>query len=193
MDIKIATTKKKLNEIYSFRFKIYITELEKHFLVNDKTIRILKDEIDSSALQLYSEVDGNIVATMRCNIKPLTEEIRLNFDIVNQPSSLNCKYARLDRFMIHKDYRGSNLSISYMDWLYRYGLKNNVVVALIMVEPKLVNFYKRYGFEVYAEATVNSKTKNKRILCSLNLKNRNKLMKSRSPFLSILDSSKGSI
>jgi len=183
MDIKIATTKTKLNEICRFRYQIYITELEKHFLVNDKENQLLIDEIDSSALH----------STMRCHIKPLTQEIKLKFGIIEESSSLNCQYARLDRFMIHKEYRGSRLSNSYMDWLYRYGLKNKVIVALIKVEPKLVNFYKRYGFEVYAEATVNSKTNNRRLLCSLNLRNRKKLKKNRSPFLSILDSTKSSI
>ena len=124
---------------------------------------------------------------MRCNIKPITKEEKYKFKLSDKVNSSNYWYAKLDRFMIQKEHRGSSISSCYMEWLYRYGLEHNVVIALIKIEPKLLNFYKRYGFEEYDETTVNCNYENRRILCSLNLLDRKNLRTKRSPFLGIFD------
>jgi len=186
MEIKIAKTKIEKEAIFLFRYEIYINELGKFFLNKNKADNKFSDELDDDAYIIYSEdQSGNIIGCVRfliqCQDERLTRKYKLQKDFQDN------KLIQIDRFMIDKKHRGSSLSLRFMLWMYKFALKCNVHTCLIEVEPHLVKLYQKLGFVEYDESYVNNDKSRRRILCFLELRDKNALEKVGSPLLAILN------
>ena len=167
--IKIATTKAEKSEIFKFRYRVYINELNKHFLLTSQGDEELKDNLDRKAINIYSEKNGQVIACMRCTLQKFDDRLCNRFGITLL--SENIIYAQLDRFMLHPDYRGTRIAANYMNWIYKFGLTNNVQIALIEVEENLISLYKAIGFIPYRTTCIENDPKEVRIQMYLNMNN----------------------
>jgi len=169
IDIKIAKTEEENHKIFKFRYDIYIKELNKEFLINSDQSKALTDDLDKEAYNLYSVVDEKIVGCMRCTLQNYDDRLSSKFGL--KFISENIRYAQLDRFMLANNLRGTKMAVNYFTYIYRFGLMNNVQIALIEVEEKLMRLYKAIGFTPYREVDLQNNSKSKRIQMYFNLNN----------------------
>jgi len=180
-EIKRAITPAEKARVYQFRYKIYIEELNKRFLNYCDSSCQLYDALDEEADNFYYEHNGEIVGVLRCSISKINERLKAKFGVNNIDN--NILLAQLDRFMVHKDFRKTNLSIFFINWIYKFGLKNNVQVALLEAEESLVGLYQRLGFKAYRTVDLDANKSIKRIQMYLHLNNQKYLMENKSIFL----------
>lgn len=178
IEIKLAKTGLEEAAIFKFRYEVYIKELGKFFLKKTKNQKSLSDELDDRAYNFYYENSGKIKACLRCVIQKPNSRLKNKFglDLIDD----NFLVAQLDRFMVDKDYRGKRIALYFFEWVYKFGLRNNVQLALIEAEECLVKLYIALGFKVYRTIYLDNEGKLKRYQLYLNLQDYENLRMSRS-------------
>ena len=68
-NIKMATADEERQQIFLFRYHVYITEMGKRPAGADHENKLFRDELDDSACLLYAEADGQLVGTVRFNYR----------------------------------------------------------------------------------------------------------------------------
>lgn len=187
MKIVIANTEKDKRKIFEFRFKIYIEELDKTFLLNKSNSKLLFDDLDDKAVNVFAEIDNKIVACLRCKVQKMDQRLCNKFGDFGGSITSDTVFAQIDRFMVSPKYRGTNVALQMMVWIYKYGLENRVDIALVEVEKALVKLYEGCGFIPFRKSHVSGKSDEKRTQLSLKLRDRNNLKSSNSFFLQVLD------
>lgn len=112
--IGIAETKEEKLEIYRFRHRVYIEEMQKQPKLRDPKKKLLFDEMDEWTFLLYAKVGEELIGTMRVNIGPIkqfpTEIIQsLSLDRFRdfQKYREEPKYALTTKLMVSQKYRNS--------------------------------------------------------------------------------------
>ena len=111
-DIKVARSDKDREQIFRFRYDVYVTEMGKSPAEADHDKKIIRDELDNDAHLLYAEDEGQIVGTVRLNCRskrkfPAVWEQR--YDIEKFAPSFGDHISMTSRMMVAKDYRGSSV------------------------------------------------------------------------------------
>lgn len=149
--IKLATTEKEKWKIYSFRYSIYIEELNKSFLQHDQQQKILTDEYD---------VEPDVHQISLLNGDELVGCLRLRYPHANDPtlksylpakSELKYRYSISDRLMIKKECRNTMAISLLMNYTYNKNIRDGIDFGLIEVEPHLIRLYSKFGFHIGKE------------------------------------------
>ena len=68
LKVQVATTPEEKREVYQFRYRVYIEEMKKSLRYANHTEKVLKDQLDETAMLLYIKFENEIVATVRKNL-----------------------------------------------------------------------------------------------------------------------------
>lgn len=187
MKILKADSDESKRRIFEFRYKIYVDELNKTFLPNKSSKNLLFDDLDKESLNIYAEVNNEIIACLRCKKQKIDQRLINKFGLFDKSVSSDTVYAQIDRFMVTPKYRGTKVTLLMMSWIYNYGLENFVDIALVEVEENLVKLYTKVGFVYSRQSYVHSEPDQKRTQLMLRLLDRDNLVNSKSFFLPLLD------
>ncbi len=159
--VGFTTDVKRKEQIYRFRYEVYIEELGKSFEEADDEKRWLKDDLDETAILFYVESEGKIIASSRMNHGKTTcfsekwkKLYRLdkfsNYDMENISLS--------SRIMVANEWRGSLALGSMLSEIYLYARREGVKFDFCNCSPFLLEFYEHLGYRRYIEGFVDEDT-----------------------------------
>ncbi len=190
ISLSIAETPEEREDIFRFRYRIYVEELGKYALSSaDSGNQILRDELDDTATLFQARKGGEIVGTLRLNRGSeglLRKERFQAYDLGPflsryRPEELSFS----SRLMVASEMRGTTVLGKILSYAYEYDLDNGVLFDFCHCEPNLVPVYQHLGYQTYThnfEAT----EMGYRIPLALYLWDARHLRRTRSPFARIL-------
>ena len=189
-DIKIAGSQKEKDAVFSFRYEVYVEELQKNHIQADHQQRMIYDQADSFSLLYYCMKESALISRVRSQRGAegsFRNEDATYFQIDDFEQV--CHYhemAIVDRLMVAKSHRHGPLGHEMMLATYLDGLRLGTKVCFITCEEKLLNMYFRYGFRRYGQPAALSNGEG-RFKLVLYLCDRAYLQQAGSPFLPYLD------
>ncbi|MBW4455980.1 MAG: GNAT family N-acetyltransferase [Nostoc indistinguendum CM1-VF10] len=150
-DIKIATHKQEKEEIYKFRYQIYIEEMHRSCHA-DRENKVLLDSMDSekSVLVYVKHINNQVIATARINYRRnskfrFEEEYGIKEFLPYFPNFIS----NTSKLMIHKDYRHNRITLNFLNYLFKLVLKAGIVFDFIDCVEPLYKFYSKLGYRRY--------------------------------------------
>jgi len=155
-----ALTPEEREQIYQFRYQIYVEEMNRYHSIADHAAKQLKEEIDDqSRLYLVTEND-RVVGSMRFtwggdaelperliqqyDLKPFIERIPQDQIVIGE------------RFMVLSEYRGTDLLFRMFQTYLEFVNQHRIQLIFGDCEPHLLNLYLGLGFRTYTTHNVNS-------------------------------------
>jgi predicted GNAT family N-acyltransferase len=151
--IKTAETEQERQRIFRFRYEIYVKEMGKTPDCADNTKQILCDKLDEWAVLLYSEVDGEVVGTVRLNYlegQAYPEHWNQIYRIPFFSKTFGERVSIISRMIVAKAWRGSTVSGLLLAALYRKGREMGSRLGFCNCVPSLLDFYEQIGFRRFA-------------------------------------------
>ena len=145
LQIKIAQSREELEEVYAFRYSIYIQELNKTFLHHDDEKKILTDEFDDDAFHICVFHDEELIGALRLRY-PKVNDMEMNQLSILMALQKKYKLSVLSRLMIKRKYRHTAAILSLMNYTYDKNIRDGIDFGVIEVENHLVAMYKKFGF-----------------------------------------------
>lgn len=153
MKVEIAVTPKEKQEIYRFRYKVYIEEMRKRIRYANHTERTLRDALDETAMLLYVRLKNEIVATLRKNFlssTSLSDHLSQTFKIEQFAAAFPRHVLSFSsRLMIASELRNSLLLNLIVMEFYRDARARNLQFDFSHAAPWLVPFYENLGYRRY--------------------------------------------
>lgn len=189
IEILEATTPDEKEQVFRFRYQIYVEERGKRFHDADHADKKLRDAWDDSANILFARNDGQIVGSLRNNrldqvkIEPsLSSRLCLDTFLAAYPGSV---LSFCSRFVIAPSHRSSLAVAQLVMAIYRFGLTTGVEFCLLYCAPGLIGLYERLGFRRYCGNYLKDDT-GIQIPMALVIRDEAHLRATSSPFLSLL-------
>jgi CRP-like cAMP-binding protein/predicted GNAT family N-acyltransferase len=153
VQVRFARTEDELSAIYRLRYATYVEELHLYASQADHTRRWLTDTEDAAAHQLYAEVDGQVVGTLRIHLgstAPLPEPLARRFELERfYPHVPVEKLCVVGRFMVRQDMRGTAVPYRLIQESIRFQLEQGMELTICDCQPHLLNLYTSLGFRPY--------------------------------------------
>ncbi len=155
MDIQVrfAGTEDERGAIYRLRYATYVEEMHLYTRVADQERRWLYDPEDTQALQLYAQVDGEVVGAMRLHLgqlDPIPEALVARFALERfTPMVPREQQCVVGRFMVRRDMRGTAVPFQLIHESIRFQLERGLELAFCDCQPHLLNLYTSLGFRPY--------------------------------------------
>lgn len=147
--VQIANTPSVLEQIFRFRYKIYIEELDKNHLEADHEQQMLFDVDDFRSLITYVSDGDTIVGSLRCQTSFEVRHLE-KMQIVNLLPYINLENITIvGRLMVSADRRGQIIGFQLMNHIYNYGIIHDCHLCFIEIAPDILNIYQRLGFRQY--------------------------------------------
>ena len=149
--IKRALSEQELEDIYRFRYRVYVEEMNRKQEYADHKRRTVVEPLDTSA-QLYGIwTDKEIVGTVRFNIAAATDTgyyaDLYSLDVVAPYYSAHTSLTT--KLMVAKTHRNLKLAVSLACTLYRDGKVAGMEFDFIDCNDHLVPFFKYMGYRMY--------------------------------------------
>lgn len=147
--IKEALTSADWEEVYRFRYGIYVEEMDRPQKYADHKRKLIQEPLDRSGhvLAAYTE-DGNMVGTVRFNVG-VDKHFGLYVDLYHLKEFGQFFPSRISittKLMVAAEYRKTRLAISLATECYVRGLKLGTCFDCIDCNEPLVSFFKRLGY-----------------------------------------------
>jgi len=153
-----TTTQAKKEEIYHFRYQVYVEELGKTIGCADDTKKWLTDELDETAILFFVEVEGKIIATSRMNHGAMTtfSDYWRKIYRLDEFEEYSKEHISLSsRIMVAKEWRGSLALGSLLFEIFSYARKLGIKFDFCNCSPSLVEFYEHLGYRRYVDGFMN--------------------------------------
>ncbi len=149
--VSLATSPAEREEIYRFRYQIYVEEMGKSPPEADHRCRLFRDSFDGdSRLYALRDVDGALVGTLRLNrlceldcpdeaLKPIPMQPLLNHAPIETLSYTS-------RLMLRRDWRGGGGVALLFNRCFGDALQSGVRFDLCHANPGLVELYEQLGY-----------------------------------------------
>ncbi len=143
-----------IEEIYAFRYGIYIQELQKDLPWADHERRLLPDPYDCGATHIAVRRRGDrVVGCVRLHFgrdipSDFLEAMQVT-DFVRRDSQ-RCCYA--SKFMVERELRGHGVALLMIRAMIDFGISAGVEYALFHCNPKLVRLYEKLGFRLFGKS-----------------------------------------
>ncbi|MFN8236637.1 MAG: GNAT family N-acyltransferase [Chitinophagales bacterium] len=187
--IHTAKTNDEKEEIYRFRYKIYIEELKKLHFVADHNKKQLYDEADNYCAVYYVKNNDGIIGTCRAIRGTDGQFTESDISIFNisfiEQFIEHEKIAVVNRLIIDKSYRHTNLVHQLFLESYLGGLKEGTRICFVTCDSMLLHMYIKYGFRTFSDP-VQLNNKQTRFLLFLSLCDLSYLKSINSPFVPYL-------
>lgn len=153
IQMKIATTEKEKNQIYQFRYKIFVEEMTTPVHAADHKRKMIIDDLDKHSTLIYALIGSKIIATSRVTIGDidqfpdwLASIFSLNkfkdmlHDYPNRNIGLTTKMA------IDPAYRGSTVMFRLIAEMYKIYNDHQIQFSFGGGNPRLIQLYERVGY-----------------------------------------------
>jgi predicted GNAT family N-acyltransferase len=160
--VKIAITPEEKEQIYRFRYRIYVEEMRKKPQTADHNQRTIADSLDESGILLYSINEDHIIATLRRNFLDDTElpqTIQQKFSIAEYTAAFPKQELSLStRLMVEPKWRRSTAVGAIVAEAYRQGRDRHLQFDFVHCAPWLVPFYENLGYRRYTNHFIDEDT-----------------------------------
>jgi ubiquinone/menaquinone biosynthesis C-methylase UbiE len=154
--VQEVTSKADLEEVYRFRYRVYVDELHKPLPSADHERRVVTDELDEHARVLVAVDDsaGNIVGTVRTMFgarHPLPDEILDRLKLRPMVAALGMEHiTHSGTFMVDPAYRGLTIASQLVMHMVQLGFEVDTLADVCVAELALVKPYYQLGYRPYA-------------------------------------------
>jgi predicted GNAT family N-acyltransferase len=184
LTIRQAETSEDREQVYRFRYEIYVKEMGKPMPGADHARWMLRDEGDEQATHLMALDGGELVGALRIiwGSTEIPESYRAWYglgDFANFPATA---FSFTGRLMVLPGLRNSLTASALAGEAFRIGCERGVKFDFIHTTPPLVRFFERLGHRRYRADFVDPDL-GPRIPMVLALEEREHLDKCRSPLL----------
>jgi predicted GNAT family N-acyltransferase len=153
ISIETARRKSEKQEIYQFRYQVYVTEMAKP-IIGKHSQDMINDALDDSSLLLYARDNTGIIGTLRLTFgesKDFPVDLADIFDMKKAETTLrqhytSVKFCLSTKLAIKKNYRSSQLLYMFIVEAYKHFRKNNVQFNFSGCNPYLIPMYEQMGF-----------------------------------------------
>jgi len=153
VQVRFARTEDELAAIYRLRYATYVEELHLYTSQADHTRRWLADAEDAAAHQLYAEVEGQVVGTLRLHLGgtgAIPASLATRFELERfSPQVPVEKLCVVGRFMVRRDMRGTAVPYRLIQESIRFQLEQGLELTVCDCQPHLLNLYTSLGFRPY--------------------------------------------
>lgn len=145
--IQRATSLADREAVFGLRYRVYVEEMRRPQKDADHSARRIEDALDSFARIFAATVNGDVVATVRCNvlgegdIGPYREWYAIDREHAHSPLA-----SITTRFMVDPAYRRSGLAVDLTAAIYHHALDEGVEWDYIDCNPHLLHFFTRLGY-----------------------------------------------
>ncbi len=160
IEIRFAETVADKQAVFRHRYEIYVEEMDRYRAISDNENRVMIEDVDANSRFLIAEEEGEIVGAMRWTWggdHPFTERHVEQYSL--QPFVDKMPQEQLivgERFMISKEYRGSNLLFRMFCRYLEFCNDHRIQLVFGDCEPHLLNLYVGLGFRPFSEHNINS-------------------------------------
>jgi hypothetical protein len=149
--IKRAVNEQELEDIYRFRYRVYVEEMNRKQKYADHERKMVVEPLDASA-RLYGIWTGKeIVGTVRFNVAAATDtgyyDDLYSLDVVGPQYSAHTSLTT--KLMVAKTHRNLKLAVSLACTLYRDGKKAGMEFDFIDCNDHLVPFFEYLGYRMF--------------------------------------------
>lgn len=147
--IRLATSHDELEQIYHFRYRIYVEEMQRKQHYADHVRRRIRDPLDDFAINLAAwDPSGNVVGIIRANRADAGDlgNYERFYEMDTAGSAHPTCTSITTRFMVLPEYRRSTLAVRLAIAVYEYGLVRGVAYNFIDCNDHLVPVFQGLGF-----------------------------------------------
>ncbi|MEM8736191.1 MAG: GNAT family N-acetyltransferase [Planctomycetota bacterium] len=147
--IRLATSGEDLAQVYRFRYKIYIEEMERRQLYANHSAKCIVDPLDKTGYTLAAWKDGQVVATVRNN--HFGEEAATEYtELYGLPcKDINSRTVFTTRLMVAPSFRRGTLATRVCIQLYREALSRGTTTAYLDCNSHLVDYFAGLGYRTH--------------------------------------------
>lgn len=156
--IVVAKTAKEQQQLFHFRYQVYVEEMGKRPLGADYTNKLIKDEMDDWGWLIYAEVDSQIIGTARLNIgmsKQFPLKIVSIFSMPKFDEFFNnnglTPIGLATKVIVSPKYRNSSVFYLLVMKLYEKIREQQIDFCFGGCNPYLLSFYEKLGFRRYTQ------------------------------------------
>lgn len=154
IQIEIVSEQQQREEIYSFRYSIYVEEMGRTQLHADREKKRICEPLDDKAILFAAYENGEIVGTSRVNYSKDSDfgyyHDFYEIDKIGQYHSQ--RTCITTKFMVKSEYRKGTLAVRLVASGYANALKAGIRYNFIDVNPHLINFFMRLGYRFHKDA-----------------------------------------
>jgi predicted GNAT family N-acyltransferase len=155
LSVKVATTSEEREQIYRFRYQVYVEEMRKKPKTANHIDRTIIDLLDETGILLYITHKDQIIATLRRNFLDaleLPENIQKRFSIAEFTQTFPTQELSIStRLMVAPQWRRSSTVGAIVAEAYRQGRERNLQFDFVHCAPWLVPFYENLGYRRYTD------------------------------------------
>ncbi len=185
--IRLASEPDELEAIYQFRYQVYVEEMKRYQFHADHSAKKIEDPLDRGAANFAAFQDDEVVGTVRINF-PRTSSIEY-YEAFMDMCSAGCFHpgatSICTRLMVAPRLRRTSLAMRLTQASYEFGLRNQIRFNFIDCDDHLIGFFVRLGYVLHRRAEHPEYGMGN--VMRLDLLDRARLARQRSPFLAILD------
>ena len=186
-----AGSQSELAQIYGFRYKIYVGEMNLMQFHADHCKKTIVDPLDRGADNFAALQDGEIVGVLRLN-RSSRSDLSYYDDFLGMASVGALQHPAATsictRLMVERRLRGSTVALRLCQEAFSFALSDGIKFNFLDCNDHMVRFFEKLGYRqqkraIHPEYGVGT-------VMRLDLLDRSQLARTRSPFLSILDRAK---
>ncbi|MBB5517472.1 N-acyl amino acid synthase FeeM domain-containing protein [Amphiplicatus metriothermophilus] len=149
-EYRIYTPAECPEELYSFRYGIYVEEMHRKQRYACHRTKTIRDPLDDTARQVVAHKDGRIVACIRANLLkegPVGDYFDFyELDRLLNPDALS-RASICTRLMVSPKYRRTHVSVDIFKHLYVFGLAHEIDTSFMDCNRHLTGFFQKFGYE----------------------------------------------
>jgi len=187
--IRLVSEPDDLEEIYRFRYQVYVEEMNRNQFYADHTAKRIEDPLDRSGCNFAAFQDDEVVGVVRGNF-PRTSSVgyyEIFMDMCSAGRFHPNATSLCTRLMVAPRLRRTSLAMRLAQAIYEFGLRNKMRYNFIDCDDHLVGFFDRLGY-IFRRRAEHPEYGLGNVM-RLDLLDREHLVRQRSPFLTILDQS----
>lgn len=157
--VGIAITPEEKQEIYRFRYQIYIEEMSKNLQDADYKNKMIYDELDDWAFLLYARIGSELIATARINIGTVSmfpeELVKLlsidKFQDSPLQKGVDQNFSYCAKLMVSPMHRSSPALYLLIAKCYELSEQHQVQFVFLLCSFHLLRLYEQIGFHRYTK------------------------------------------
>ena len=135
-------------ELFRFRYKVYVEELNRKQTYACHKTRTIEDPLDQTAHHAVVTKQDEIIACVRLNIlregsvhayHDLYELSRLSAEDLERASICT-------RNMVAQPYRSTGVSVRMLKLIYEHGMRRDVTTCFMDVNQPLIKLFSKFGY-----------------------------------------------
>lgn len=146
--LKLAETPDEWNDVFRFRYRVYVEEMRREQKYADHKARTVKEPLDDTGTVAVAHEDGELVGTVRLNLaRDGTLGHYVNLYEMRRFGSYFPKHSSITtKLMVAQSHRSGSLGLRLCKLLYLTGLKAGVYFDFIDCNLPLKPFFTRLGY-----------------------------------------------